>query len=117
MREELGAQLIAIAPQVPGPPLCVFGPGGPIVDMLQYTQKDLDAAVRHGEGGVTSWCCRKWDHGCRILSPSHRPAGKHCQAVSASSCALPWLHCPMAPALLRAGLPSEVVSCHPQLFS
>nr|KAF6502917.1 transforming acidic coiled-coil containing protein 3 [Molossus molossus] len=30
---------------VPGPPPCVFGPGGPIVDMLQYTQKDLDAAV------------------------------------------------------------------------
>ncbi|KAF6372589.1 transforming acidic coiled-coil containing protein 3 [Rhinolophus ferrumequinum] len=40
-------------PDVPvlGPPPCVFGPGapllpvGPIVDVLQYTQKDLDAAV------------------------------------------------------------------------
>ncbi|XP_008840046.1 transforming acidic coiled-coil-containing protein 3 [Nannospalax galili] len=35
---------------VPGPPLCVIEPGGllpagPIVDMLQYSQKDLDAAV------------------------------------------------------------------------
>ncbi|XP_062964317.1 transforming acidic coiled-coil-containing protein 3 [Cynocephalus volans] len=36
---------------VPGPPLCVFEPGGPplpagpIIDLLQYSQKDLDAAV------------------------------------------------------------------------
>nr|XP_019568069.1 PREDICTED: transforming acidic coiled-coil-containing protein 3 isoform X2 [Rhinolophus sinicus] len=41
------------APDVPvlGPPPCVLGPGaplppvGPIVDVLQYSQKDLDAAV------------------------------------------------------------------------
>lgn len=43
-------------PQVLGPPPCVFGPGapllplGPIVDVLQYTQKDLDAAVRTRRG-------------------------------------------------------------------
>lgn len=41
------------APDVPvlGPPPCILGPGGPllpvgpIVDVLQYSQKDLDAAV------------------------------------------------------------------------
>ncbi|XP_045737588.1 transforming acidic coiled-coil-containing protein 3 [Mirounga angustirostris] len=41
------------APDAPvlGPPPCVFGPGGPplpvgsIVDVLQYSQKDMDAAV------------------------------------------------------------------------
>ncbi|KAM8804114.1 transforming acidic coiled-coil-containing protein 3 [Rhynchonycteris naso] len=29
-----------------GPPPCVLGPVGPIVDVLQYSQKDLDAAVQ-----------------------------------------------------------------------
>lgn len=43
-------------PQVLDPPPCVFGPGGPllplgsIVDVLQYTQKDMDAAVRARRG-------------------------------------------------------------------
>ncbi|XP_036903096.1 transforming acidic coiled-coil-containing protein 3 isoform X2 [Sturnira hondurensis] len=35
------------APDLPalGPPPCVLGPGAPIVDLLQYSQRDLDAAV------------------------------------------------------------------------
>ncbi|KAF6133201.1 transforming acidic coiled-coil containing protein 3 [Phyllostomus discolor] len=35
------------APGLPvlGPPPCVLGPGAPIVDLLQYSQRDLDAAV------------------------------------------------------------------------
>ncbi|XP_054437839.1 transforming acidic coiled-coil-containing protein 3 [Pteronotus mesoamericanus] len=35
------------APDLPvlGPPPCVLGPGAPIVDVLQYSQRDLDAAV------------------------------------------------------------------------
>lgn len=46
--------------QVLCPPLCVLGPLqpplGPIVDMLQYSQRDLDAAVRMRQGRVASQC-------------------------------------------------------------
>lgn len=51
-----GASSPFVAPQVLGPPLCVLGPGA-IVDVLQYSQRDLDAAVRRGrarEGGARS---------------------------------------------------------------
>lgn len=49
MNEILRAYVLP--PQVPGPPLCVLEPRGllltePIEDMLQYSQKDLDALVR-----------------------------------------------------------------------
>lgn len=39
------------APDLPvlGPPLCVLGPGGSIVDMLQDRQKDLDGGNTEGE--------------------------------------------------------------------
>ncbi|XP_062068726.1 transforming acidic coiled-coil-containing protein 3 isoform X2 [Lepus europaeus] len=43
---------VPLEPQVPAPPPCVLEPScpplpvGPIVDMLQYSQRDLDAAVQ-----------------------------------------------------------------------
>ncbi|XP_016051317.1 PREDICTED: transforming acidic coiled-coil-containing protein 3 [Miniopterus natalensis] len=37
---------------VPDPPPCVLGPGGLIVDVLQYSQKDLDAAVEAAQKEV-----------------------------------------------------------------
>lgn len=43
---------VPLEPQVPAPPPCVLEPSclplpvGPIVDVLQYSQRDLDAAVR-----------------------------------------------------------------------
>lgn len=76
-------------PQVLGPPPCVLGPGaplppvGPIVDVLQYSQKDLDAAVRTrrgdgvhvtlGRGLAESWV----DGSRRRVWPAPRTACPH----------------------------------------
>lgn len=49
---ELAAQLVSVTLQTLGPAPCDLGPRapllpvGPIVDVLQYSQKDLDTAVR-----------------------------------------------------------------------
>lgn len=57
MQEELLPSWSLSPLQVLDPPLCVLGPGGPllpvgpIVDVLQYSQKDLDAVVRTGRRG------------------------------------------------------------------